>query len=120
MAIQSDTTQKNQYNVIIIGGGPAAVSAAIYLHRFDFKVIMLGEEYGGAISRTYLMENYPGFYDMSGYDLMEKFQKHYEYFGIPFEYETVIKIEKQENNFFTVETPALLSFCTVSASIPTP
>ncbi len=54
-----DVTGNKCYHVVIVGGGPAAVSAAIYLHRFDLKVVMIGAEYGGAIARTYLIENYP-------------------------------------------------------------
>ncbi|MHA1673446.1 MAG: NAD(P)/FAD-dependent oxidoreductase [Promethearchaeota archaeon] len=102
MSISCDLTQENCYEVIVIGGGPAAVSAAIYTHRFALKTIMIGQEYGGAIGRTYLIENYPGFPAVSGYELMEAFQKHYEHFGIPFEYETVTGITKNENNTYTV------------------
>ena len=97
-----DLTQEKNFQVLIIGGGPAAVSAAIYCHRFDLKTIMIGQEYGGAIARTYLIENYPGFPEASGYDLMESFQKHYEHFNIPFIYETVSKIEKDANDEFLV------------------
>jgi thioredoxin reductase (NADPH) len=97
-----DVTKENNFHVLIVGGGPAAVSAAIYCHRFDLKTIMIGQEYGGAIARTYLLENYPGFPEISGYDLMEEFQKHYEHFKIPFEYETITAIEKMESGIFTV------------------
>jgi thioredoxin reductase (NADPH) len=93
MSIYCDPQGKNCYQVLIVGGGPAAVSAAIYCHRFDLKTIMIGQEYGGAIARTYLVENYPGFFATSGYDLMEAFQKHYEHFNIPYEYDTIVKIE---------------------------
>jgi len=89
-----DVSNSNCYHVVIVGGGPAAVSAAIYLHRFDMKVVMIGTEYGGAIARTYLIENYPGFFNISGYDLMDAFQKHYEYFKIPYIFETVTKVDK--------------------------
>jgi thioredoxin reductase (NADPH) len=89
-----DISSNNCFHVVIVGGGPAAVSAAIYLHRFDLKVVMIGTEYGGAIARTHLIENYPGFFDVSGFELMESFQKHYEHFKIPFVYETVTKVEK--------------------------
>ena len=75
-----DATQENHYDVFIVGGGPAAITAAIYIHRFALKTIMVGQEYGGAIAKTYLVENYPGFFDVSGFDLMDAFQKHYEFF----------------------------------------
>lgn len=102
MTLTCDLSKDNCFQVLIVGGGPAAVSAAIYCHRFDLKTIMIGQEYGGAIARTYLVENYPGFPETSGYDLMDSFQKHYEHFNIPFVYETVSKIEKDNNDEFTV------------------
>ncbi|MHA1583636.1 MAG: NAD(P)/FAD-dependent oxidoreductase [Promethearchaeota archaeon] len=104
MQLTIDPSEKNNYHVLIVGGGPAAVSAAIYCHRFDYKVIMIGQEYGGAISKTYLIENYPGFYDISGFDLMDKFQKHYEHFNIPFEYDMVDSVEKAEDGHFIIKT----------------
>lgn len=102
MSITCDISEPNCYQVIVIGGGPAAISAAIYTHRFALKTLIIGEEYGGAIARTYLVENYPGFYDVSGYELMEAFQKHYEHFNIPYKYETVTKITKNKENGYTV------------------
>lgn len=110
-----DVSKPNCYHTVIIGGGPAAVSAAIYTHRFDLKTLIIGQEYGGAISKTYLIENYPGFFDVSGFELMEAFQKHYEHFNIPYVYETVTKIEKSpEGNFIvTVSGGETYQACTV-------
>ncbi|MHA1776618.1 MAG: thioredoxin-disulfide reductase [Promethearchaeia archaeon] len=102
MSSKCDVSKPNWYHVVIIGGGPAAISAAIYTHRFDLKTLIIGEEYGGAISKTYLIENYPGFFDVSGFELMEAFQKHYEHFNIPYKFETVTKIEKDPNDTFIV------------------
>jgi thioredoxin reductase (NADPH) len=99
-----DVASGNCYHTVIVGGGPAAVAAAIYLHRFDFKVIMIAPEYGGAISRTYLIENYPGFSNISGMELMEAFQKHYEYFKIPFVYETVVSVDKHPEMGYITKT----------------
>jgi len=99
-----DVTQENHYDVFIVGGGPAAVTAAIYIYRFALKTIMVGQEYGGAISKTYLVENYPGFFDVSGFDLMDAFQKHYEFFKIPFVYETVMTIEQLPDKTFKIVT----------------
>jgi thioredoxin reductase (NADPH) len=65
---------------------------------------MIGAEYGGAIARTYLIENYPGFFNVSGFELMDAFQKHYEHFNIPFVYETVVKVEKDPELGFTTTT----------------
>jgi thioredoxin reductase (NADPH) len=96
--------QKKNWDVIIVGGGPAAVSASIYIARMNLSVVMIGTEYGGAIARTYLIENYPGFPGVSGYELMEAFQKHYEAFNIPYVYETVTNVEKKGERDFRVTT----------------
>lgn len=119
MAIECDITQENCYQVVIIGGGPAAVSAAIYCHRFDLKTLMIGEQYGGAISRTYLVENYPGFFNTSGYELMEKFQEHYEHFGIPYEYDTVTELKRRDDNGYEIITAGGNSFVGCSVIIAT-
>jgi len=78
------------------------VAAAFYCHRFNLKTIMIGQEYGGAIARTYLIENYPGFPAASGYELMEAFQKHYEHFNIPYVYETVTAVERGDADNFRI------------------
>lgn len=60
------------YDLIIIGGGPAAIAAGIYTARKRIKAIMLVKEWGGQASKTGLIENYPGFNEISGPELVEK------------------------------------------------
>jgi thioredoxin reductase (NADPH) len=86
------------YDCLIIGAGPAGISAAIYIHRFGYKPIIIGAEYGGACVRTHLIENYPGYPSISGWDLMQKFEEHYQSFGIELKMENIVKIEKKEEN----------------------
>ena len=114
-----DVKEENCYHVVIIGGGPAAISAAIYCHRFDLKVIMVGEEYGGAIAKTYLVENYPGFFETSGYDLMDAFRKHYEFFKIPFIYDTVTELKQETEHGFEINTSGGLHYKACSVIVTT-
>ena len=114
-----DVKEENCYHVIIIGGGPAAVSAAIYCHRFDLKILMIGEEYGGAISRTYLIENYPGFPETSGFDLMDAFQKHYEHFKIPYNFDTVTEVKQEPEHGFEIHTSGGATYNSCSVIIAT-
>ncbi|MAF20427.1 MAG: hypothetical protein CMI55_01970 [Parcubacteria group bacterium] len=61
------------YDLIIIGGGPAAVSAGIYAARKKLKVLLITKDWAGQMSKAALIENYPGIKEMSGFDLMNKF-----------------------------------------------
>jgi len=63
------------HDIIIIGGGPAGLTAAIYAIRLGLKTIMLEKELvGGQIALSDVIENYPGFPSISGAGLMEKFE----------------------------------------------
>jgi thioredoxin reductase (NADPH) len=80
------------YDVIIIGGGPAGLTAAIYTSRDKLDTLLLEKEIaGGTPTKTHLIENYPGFPEgISGIDLMERFKKQAKRFGVQFrEFEEV-------------------------------
>lgn len=83
------------YDVIIIGGGPAGFTAAIYTAREKWETILLDKSMTGGIpNNTTLIENYPGFPEgISGLELMSKFRQQAERFGTTIrEYEEVLKI----------------------------
>ena len=71
------------FDIIILGGGPAGLSAAIYAARSAAKVAIIDiSMFGGQPSNYLELENYPGFSKVGGYDLMEKFEEHADMFGI--------------------------------------
>jgi len=72
------------YDVIIIGGGPAGLTAGLYTCRAGLRSLLIEKSFvGGQIVNAPLLENYPGFPDgISGFDLMEKMQKQAEKFGL--------------------------------------
>lgn len=72
-----------KFDIIILGGGPAGLSAAIYAARSAAKTAIIDISMLGGQPSNYLeLENYPGFAKIGGYDLMEKFEEHADMFGI--------------------------------------
>lgn len=73
------------YDVIIIGGGPAGLSAAIYLTRARYSVLVMEkEQFGGQITITHEVVNYPGVGKCSGKELTDMMYRQAEYFGADF------------------------------------
>ncbi|MCM1265284.1 MAG: thioredoxin-disulfide reductase [Candidatus Gastranaerophilales bacterium] len=72
-----------EFDTIILGGGPAGLSAGIYAARSNTKTAIIDISMLGGQPSNYLeLENYPGFPVIGGYDLMEKFEEHADKFGI--------------------------------------
>ena len=86
-------------DLIILGGGPAGVAAAIYAKRSGINPLMITLDIGGEVSLTSDIENVPGFKVVTGMDLSKKLLNHLQSFDVEIKYETINKIEKVENGF---------------------
>lgn len=82
------------YDVIIIGAGPAGLTAGIYAKRACLNLLVLQDKYsiGSQICNTYEVSNYPGFNNISGQDLYDNFRKHADELLVPIRSEKVIEI----------------------------
>ena len=94
------------FDVVIIGGGPAGMSAAIYACRGGMKTLVIEKlSCGGQVMRTNEIDNYPGFFDNpSGEELAERMKKHAIKFGANFITESVRSIENAEYGVKVVHT----------------
>lgn len=93
-----------KFDLLVVGAGFAGLGAAIYAARFNLKTLIVGDIWGGLIITTHIVENYPGYASISGYDLMQKFKEHVDSYRIPFESDFVSKIEKKGEGKFLAKT----------------
>lgn len=85
------------YDVIIIGAGPAGLTAAIYLGRAGKKVLILEKNvYGGQIVNSKEVENYPAIIKISGFDFSNNLYNQAKNFGAELKYETVVNLTKDK------------------------
>jgi thioredoxin reductase (NADPH) len=97
-------SKEESVKVLILGSGPAGLSAALYAARADLDpVVLSGMELGGQVSLTYTVENYPGFPDgVGGLEMVELFQKQAERFGARIQFDSAAEVDLSERPFRVV------------------
>ena len=84
------------FDVVIIGSGPAGISASIYAKRAGLKALTLEQNplSGGQVLNTYEVDNYPGLSGINGFDMGMKFREHADKLGCEFQNAAVSRVRK--------------------------
>jgi len=92
------------FDSIVVGGGPAGMSAAIYLVRKKMKTLLISPDFGGQASKSSEIENYLGFESITGPELMQKFSSHAQKIGVESKIGEEVKNIKKIDGGFAVKT----------------
>ncbi len=92
------------YDVVIVGGASAGLTAAMYASRQGLKTLVITKDIGGQALLTNAIENYPPFEHIGGFELMQKFEHQAKKFGADFAYGEVISITEDKENGFWIKT----------------
>ena len=109
------------YELIIIGAGPAGLSAGIYASRAELDCLVLerSEISGGQVLSTYEVDNYPGIPGVTGSELSGKMREHCDRLGVRFECEEVRSMTKTEDGLFRLLTWSKKEYLTCSVIVAT-
>jgi thioredoxin-disulfide reductase len=92
------------YDVIIIGSGPAGMTAGIFAVRREMKTLIIGKELGGQLVWANEIENYPGFETIKSFELIQRIKQQTEKAGVEFKDDEVKQVEKAADGTFIVYT----------------
>jgi thioredoxin reductase (NADPH) len=105
---------ENLVDIIIVGGGTAGLTAALYAARQNLKILVVTKDIGGQALLTDHIENYPGIDVIGGFDLGSKIEAQAKAFGATFVYDEVTSIVGREGVCFSVKTTnSAYDTCTV-------
>ncbi len=96
--------QGETYDVIIIGGGPAAMTAAVYASRKMMNLAIITKDFGGQVRETSEIENWIGFQNINAKDLADSFEDHVKSFDVPVCLNCDVAEIKKEDNIFRIIT----------------
>ncbi|MFH1588836.1 MAG: FAD-dependent oxidoreductase [Candidatus Diapherotrites archaeon] len=94
----------DKFDVLIIGMGPAGLTAALYAQRYNLKTLVLGKSFGQTGDAVWI-ENYPGIKSISGAEFINQLINQVTELGVKIEFEEVTELKK-EKNYFIAKTPS--------------
>ncbi len=92
------------WEVIIIGGGPAGLTAALYLGRYKVKTLVITKEVGGLLNEASIIEDYPGIKRIKASELIKLFEEHAKEWGAEILIDQVMDIKKEGDKFIVKTT----------------
>ncbi len=92
------------YDILVIGGGPAGLNAALYAARKELKVGLVAQGLGGQLLQTAEIENYLGFNEINAFDLVNKFEEHVKQYPIEIMTTDIQALEVNEDGTFTAKS----------------
>ena len=97
------------YDLAIIGGGPAGLSAAVYAARYKLSCVLIAPVFGGFVNEAHLVENWLGDKSISGQELSARFIEHVKSLEVPLINEDVKLINKKKDWFEITSTKQKIS-----------
>ena len=98
-----ETVSGEVYDVLIVGAGPAGLTAGVYCARKMLNTIIISENIGGQALESWAIENYMGYRMITGEDLMKKFEEQVRTLNMRLELDRIVSISK-EDDIFTIRT----------------
>jgi len=97
----------HEYEVVIVGAGPAGMTAGMYAGRAMLRAVIVERGApGGELLNTEIIEDYPGFEHIEGWDLAQKFDAHARKFGVEVHTATVERVRRTDDGWFETVTDA--------------
>jgi len=103
MEKKNDKISNGVFDTVIIGSGPAGMTAAIYAARREMKTLVIGKELGGQMAWASAIENYPGFLSIESFDLITKMQAQVKNVGVEIITGEVSSIMEQKDKTFLLK-----------------
>jgi alkyl hydroperoxide reductase subunit F len=98
-----ETVSGEIFDVLIVGAGPAGLTAGVYCARKMLNTIIISENIGGQALESWAIENYMGYRIVTGEDLMKKFEEQVHTLNIRLELDRIVSVSK-DDDFFTIRT----------------
>jgi len=107
----SEVVYEGYFDVVIIGAGPAGLSAALYSARYGLKTIVIATVIGGAITEAPLVDDYLGIPEIPGSKLAEKFVDHVRKYNVPILVDQAIDLYRESDRHWCVKTKGGRKIC---------